>query len=77
MTDDDANVILWNGGAGAVTTTFSLGDAREKGADVGTLAVSGPLDSTSTTLELAADIEPPTAWWRLTHPLDLFGLNGD
>jgi D-alanyl-D-alanine carboxypeptidase (penicillin-binding protein 5/6) len=77
VTDDDANVILWNGGAGAVTTTFSLGDAREKGADVGTLAVSGPLDSTSTTLELATDIEPPTAWWRLTHPLDLFGLNGD
>ena len=77
VTDDDANVILWNGGAGAVTTTFSLGDARDKGADVGTLAVSGPLDSTSTTLELAADIEPPTAWWRLTHPLDLFGLNDD
>ena len=77
VTDDDAKVILWNAGVGAVTTTFSLGDAREKGADVGTLAVSGPLDSTTTTLELAADIEPPTAWWRLTHPLDLFGLNSD
>ena len=77
VTTDDANVILWNGGSGTVTTTFSLGDAVEKGADVGTLSVQGPLDSTSTTLALAADIEPPTAWWRLTHPLDLFGLNGD
>ena len=77
MTDDDANVILWNGGAGTVTTTFSLGDAREKGADVGTLVGQRPLDATSTTLELADDIEPPTAWWRLTHPLELFGLNGD
>lgn len=75
VTKDDADVILWNGGAGSVTTTFSLGDAREKGADVGALSVTGPLDSTSTPLELAADIEPPSAWWRLTHPLDLFGLN--
>jgi D-alanyl-D-alanine carboxypeptidase (penicillin-binding protein 5/6) len=53
----------------------SLGDARQKGAGVGTLSVAGPLDSTSTTVALAADIEPPSAWWRLTHPLDLFGLN--
>ena len=75
VTDGDASVILWNGGAGTVTTDFSLGEAREKGADVGTLAVQGPLDATSTTLALAADIEPPTAWWRLTHPLELFGLN--
>jgi D-alanyl-D-alanine carboxypeptidase (penicillin-binding protein 5/6) len=71
---DDADAIVWNGGAGAVTADFSLGDAREKGADVGTLSVAGPLDSSSTALELAADIEPPSAWWRLTHPLDLFGL---
>ena len=75
VTDDDASVILWNGGAGTVTTDFSLRGAREKGADVGTLAVQGPLDEASTTLSLATDIEPPSAWWRLTHPLDLFGLN--
>jgi D-alanyl-D-alanine carboxypeptidase (penicillin-binding protein 5/6) len=75
ITEDDANVILWNGGSGAVTTTFSLGEAREKGTEVGSLGVQGPLDSTTTQLELATDIEPPTAWWRLTHPLDLFGLN--
>ena len=75
VTEDDADVILWNGGAGAVTTDFSLGDARDRGADVGTLSVAGPLDSAGTTLELAADIDPPSAWWRLTHPLDLFGLN--
>lgn len=74
ITDDDTSVILWNRGSGTVTTDFSLGAAREQGADVGTLAVQGPLDSSSTTLSLAADIEPPSAWWRLTHPLDLFGL---
>ena len=75
VTEDDASVILWNGSIGAVTTDVALGDAREKGASVGTLAVRGPLDSTSTTLGLAADIESPSPWWRLTHPLDLFGLN--
>ena len=75
VTEDDADVILWNAGVGTVTTDFSLGDARDEGADVGSLSVAGPLDSATTTLELAADIEPPSAWWRLTHPLDLFGLN--
>ncbi len=77
VTTDDANVILWNGGTGVVTTNFAFGDAVDKGADVGTLSVHGPLDAATTTLALAEDIEPPTAWWRLTHPLDLFGLDGD
>lgn len=75
VTASDASVILWNGGSGTIETAFALGDAREKGADVGTLSLRGPLDSTETPLTLAADIEPPSAWWRLTHPLDLFGLN--
>ncbi len=75
VTDDDASIILWNAGVGAPMTDFSLGDAREKGADVGTLSVQGPLNAASTSLELATDVEPPSAWWRLTHPLDLFGLN--
>ena len=25
-------------------------------------------------VDLADDIEEPSAWWRLTHPLELFGL---
>ncbi len=75
VTSDDASVILWNGATGAVTTDFSLGDERAEGAAVGTLSVTGPLDTRTTQLELATDVEPPSAWWRLTHPLDLFGLN--
>lgn len=74
LTTQDASVILWNGGAGAVVTDFSLGEERDKGAEVGTLSVTGPLDVATTPVALAADIEPPTAWWRLTHPLELFGL---
>ncbi len=75
VTAKDASVILWNGGTGTPDTTFSLGDARDEGAEVGTLTVTGPLDKTSVDLRLSADIEPPSAWWRLTHPLDLLGLN--
>ncbi|WES63228.1 hypothetical protein P0L94_12255 [Microbacter sp. GSS18] len=70
----DASVILWNGGSGTVTTTFDLGDSRTAGDQVGQLDVDGPLDSTSVALTLARDVEPPSAWWRLTHPLVLFGL---
>ncbi|HEX5859071.1 MAG TPA: D-alanyl-D-alanine carboxypeptidase [Microbacterium sp.] len=71
----DARVVLWNGGVGSTTTSFSLGDAREKGEEVGTLSVTGPLDSDSTAVVLVDDIDGPDAWWRLTHPLELFGID--
>ena len=71
----DASVILWNGGVGTVATSFDLGDARDSGDAVGSLQVTGPLNSTSVDLTLAADVSDPSPWWRLTHPLDLFGLN--
>lgn len=76
LTASDAAVVLWNGGAGEVTTTTALGDARDAGETVGSLAVRGPLDSVTVDLRLADDIEDPSPWWRLTHPLDLFGLGG-
>lgn len=76
VTAGDASVVLWNGGSGTVATTYHLGDARDAGDVVGSLSVTGPLDSATVDLQLAADITDPSPWWRLTHPLDLFGLNG-
>jgi D-alanyl-D-alanine carboxypeptidase (penicillin-binding protein 5/6) len=76
VTGGDASVVLWNGGAGTVTTTFALGENRDEGDTVGALEVTGPLNTATVDLRLADDVEGPTAWWRLTHPLDLFGLNG-
>jgi len=73
-TAGDASVILWNGGAGTVTTSYSLGDSRSARDVVGSLSVQGPLNATTVDLRLAADIEEPSAWWRLTHPLELLGL---
>ncbi len=75
VTSEDASVILWNGGAGTVGTTFDLGDSRDAGDAVGSLTVKGPLDDTAVDVELAADVPDPSPWWRLTHPLELFGLN--
>ena len=76
VTSGDASVVLWNGGSGTVATTYDLGDQRDAGDVVGSLSITGPLDDTAVDLQLAADISDPSPWWRLTHPLDLFGLNG-
>ncbi|MFB8386237.1 D-alanyl-D-alanine carboxypeptidase [Microbacterium sp. NPDC055910] len=74
VTAEDAAVVLWNGSAAAVSTAFDLGDARAKGATVGELSAVGPLDRAAVPLRLSDDIADPDAWWRLTHPLELFGL---
>lgn len=74
VTASDASVVLWNGGVASPTTDFALDGQDAAGEAVGELTVDGPLDRDTVELELAGDVEPPTAWWRLTHPLDLFGL---
>ncbi|WP_251452396.1 D-alanyl-D-alanine carboxypeptidase [Microbacterium sp. Marseille-Q6648] len=76
VADADADVVLWNGAAGIVSTSFDLGDERADGATVGTLTVDGPLNDTTVDLVLTDDVDEPSAWWRLTHPLALFGLDG-
>lgn len=77
VTAGDAAVTLWNGAAASASAEFSPGDeATQIGATVGTLTVAGPVDIASVDLQLAEEIEEPTALWRLTHPLELFGLTG-
>lgn len=74
VTDDDADVILWNGDAADVSTTLTLRDQRTKGSVIGTLRAVGPLDSAKVNAVLAHDVAPPSPWWRLTHPALLWGL---
>lgn len=75
VTASDATVVLWNGGSGTVTTAFDLeADDETTGDAVGTLTVEGPIDTATVELRLAGDVEPPSFWWRLTHPLQLLGL---
>jgi D-alanyl-D-alanine carboxypeptidase (penicillin-binding protein 5/6) len=75
VTAADATVVLWNGGAAQTSASFDLGEATEPGATVGTFTATGPVDADTVDARLAGEIEPPSPWWRLTHPLDLFGLN--
>ena len=77
VTDDDANVVLWNGAVATATADFDLGDEREEDGTVGTLTTAGPLDSVTTPLVLAEKVEGPSAWWRLTHPFQLLGIHSD
>ena len=74
VTDADADVVLWNGGTATATVEFDLDEKRKAGAEVGTLTATGPLNTASTALKLAGTVQEPSAWWRLTHPLELFGL---
>lgn len=77
VTDADADVVLWNSSSAEATTVFDLGDRRESGDTVGTLTTVGPLNTVETELTLADDVHGPSPWWRLTHPLELFGISED
>ncbi|MDD7928657.1 D-alanyl-D-alanine carboxypeptidase family protein [Microbacterium thalli] len=74
VTDADVRVALWNAQAAQATPEIDLGDARAAGDAVGELVLTGPLGSATTALQLASDIPDPDAWWRLSHPLQLWGL---
>ncbi|WP_336631891.1 MULTISPECIES: D-alanyl-D-alanine carboxypeptidase family protein [unclassified Microbacterium] len=74
MTDTDVSLLLWNGATAPVVSDIELGDARTAESAVGSIRVAGPLGAATTGLHLTGDIPGPDAWWRLTHPLQLFGL---
>ncbi|BDV32113.1 D-alanyl-D-alanine carboxypeptidase family protein [Microbacterium terricola] len=76
ITATDGTAILWNGESATVAPTMELGDADAEGDVVGTMSVVGPLNSTTVDLVLADDVEGPDGWWRLTHPLLLWGITG-
>lgn len=76
VTDGDVPVLLWNGATATVSASLDISAAAFAQDAVGTVTLSGPLDSGSATARLATDLTPPTSWWRLTHPLELWGLAG-
>jgi D-alanyl-D-alanine carboxypeptidase (penicillin-binding protein 5/6) len=74
ITSADASVVLWNGAPATSTTAVDLGEEREQGDAVGALTAVGPIDSATTPVVLADDLDGPSPWWRLTHPLELLGI---
>ncbi len=75
VSDEDATVVLWNGAASTAAVEFTLADEREAGDTVGTLTVNGPVDAATVDVSLADEISGPSPWWRLTHPLELLGID--
>ncbi|SJN39609.1 D-alanyl-D-alanine carboxypeptidase [Microbacterium esteraromaticum] len=76
VTDADTSVTLWNGADATATVDFTFTDQTAAGAKVGTLSAQGPINDAQTSVSLADEVPAPSAWWRLTHPLELFGLQG-
>jgi D-alanyl-D-alanine carboxypeptidase (penicillin-binding protein 5/6) len=76
VTTTDASVLLWNEATATAEPQIDLTEQRDAGDRVGSLTLAGPLDSATTDLALAGDLGEPDAWWRWTHPLELFGLTG-
>lgn len=75
VTNADASVVLWNGQSASAAVDLDLADDWSQGAPAGTLTVTGPLNNADVSAELLNAIDDPSPWWRLTHPLDLFGLS--
>ncbi|MBS1673767.1 MAG: D-alanyl-D-alanine carboxypeptidase [Actinobacteria bacterium] len=74
VAEESGRVTLWNDASAVAVTKFSIGTKWTAGEKAGTLKLKGPLDATEVPLELRTTIEGPSLWWRLTHPLVLFGL---
>ncbi|MEO5535345.1 MAG: D-alanyl-D-alanine carboxypeptidase [Pseudolysinimonas sp.] len=58
-----------------ITTTFTVEPLTTgaRGDTVGEITWVAGATTVTAPLILDADIDPPTAWWRLTHPFDLGG----
>lgn len=76
VTATDIGVTLWNAASATPVARVELGDARGSGDEVGEVSLTGPVDAATTGTLLTGDIPGPDAWWRLTHPLQLWGLAG-
>ena len=74
ITDADAAVVLWNGGTATTEPEIDIAGDRAAGARVGSFVVTGPLGTAKVPVRLTTDIPPPTPVWRLTHPLEVFGI---
>ncbi|MBW1638859.1 D-alanyl-D-alanine carboxypeptidase [Microbacterium resistens] len=71
---EDGRVVLWNGALASATSRLALGDDWDAGGEAGSLALKGPLNTVEVPVELGEDLAGPGFLWRLTHPVELFGL---
>lgn len=73
VTDEDAELHLWNGATATAEASFDIEADAAAGADAGTLVLSGPADQVEVPVSVSTAISGPDPWWRLTHPMQLVG----
>lgn len=68
---EDASVFTWSDTPIAVEMTSTAPAAYEDGRVVGSITWSAGPNTTTVPIEVEGEIDPPTAWWRLTNPSHL------
>jgi D-alanyl-D-alanine carboxypeptidase (penicillin-binding protein 5/6) len=68
---DDASVLTWSDTAITSTFTATPLTTGSDGDVVGSVTWTVGSDEITAPLVLGGSIEPPSAWWRLTHPFEL------
>lgn len=70
---DSASLFTWSDAA--ITSSFTVDPLTtgSHGDQVGRITWTTATGEVTVPLKLAGDIEPPDAWWRLTHPAELGG----
>ncbi|WP_060915850.1 D-alanyl-D-alanine carboxypeptidase family protein [Microbacterium oleivorans] len=75
VTEKDASLLLWNGAKAEAAASFDIGGDVDAGAEAGTLTLTGPAAKIDVPIGVEKALPGPDAWWRLTHPLELVGVN--
>lgn len=74
VTAAPTRVPLWDGEQSEVSQEHSIAKGFGEGKEVGSLTLRSSFTTAKTPLVIAGDLGEPDAWWRLTHPFELWGL---
>lgn len=69
--EGDRSLLTWSDTPITVAMETTTPRAYADGEEVGTITWAAGPNTTSAAIEIDGTIEPPSAWWRLTHPGEL------
>lgn len=70
---EDASVFTWSDTPVTATMSKIVLGSGEDGDRIGTVTFTAGSSTDTVPIVLKGTITPPTEWWRLTHPKELFG----
>jgi D-alanyl-D-alanine carboxypeptidase (penicillin-binding protein 5/6) len=73
VVSDSASIFTWSDTPITSTMTTTAPASYDDGEIVGSITWTAGPHTATVPLEIDGDIEPPTEWWRLTHPQELWG----